>query len=300
MIVRRRTPINNMFRILAQHWNGTLPLWWTFVVNFIPAAVLVLAFLKLDWMWVALQLRLPVWVVLTTMLAMVLMIVIWQFVGILRTLRIQMAGVGGVADSGYVYALLMVYCWLLVFSALDLSRFVSLDAPPGLEQPQTALSLVSDSGELGIAISGDLQFGLTRRLSELLAIHPEVRHLLLSSDGGIVSEARGVVKLVEKHDLLTQVDQHCYSACALVFISGSSRTLGPFGELGFHQYSMNKNYNSPWIDPEEEQRRDAVFMLAQGVDQQFVKRAFSEPHTGLWRPTQQELLDAGVVTALNR
>lgn len=275
-----------------------MPLWWTFVVNFVPASLLVLIGLRLDWAVAADRLGLPLIAALMLVGLSAMLVVIWQVTGMLRTLNHHMAGVGGVADSGYVYTLLFVYAGLLLFAVLDLSRFVSVPERPGLERAQTALAVSAARGWQSVQISGDLEFGLTRRLSDLLKNHAGITHLELNSTGGIVSEARGVAKLVDDLGLHTHVEEQCFSACTLVFIASSHRTLGPKAELGFHQYSMDKKFNTPWIDPELEQRRDAEFMQEQGVSKQFIERAFSEPHTQLWRPPHQVLLEANVVSEI--
>lgn len=287
-----------MFRILAQHWKGTLPLWWTFSVNFIPASVLVLSVLRLDWAGIAHRLDLPFVIVLSLLAFLTALVVIWQITGMLRTLRTQMAGIGGVADSGYVYILLFVYVWLVLFSVLDFSRFVTVTEKSVMERPRTLLSIDADQKNRTLKISGDIEFGLTRKLSTLLAEKPAIKRLELSSAGGIVSEARGVAKLVQEQGLETHVEHRCYSACTLIFIASTKRTLGSQGELGFHQYSMDGKYNTPWVDPEIEQQRDADFMLRQGVKAPFISRTFSQPHNKIWRPSHQQLLDAGVVMAI--
>lgn len=295
---RLRTSINNMFRILAQHWKGNLPLWWTFIVNFVPASVLVLLALRYDWVAVAGRSDVPLVIIVSVIVLIALFVVVWQVTGMLRTLNRQMAGVGGVADSGYVYVLLFVYAWLLLIALLDLSRFIHIPEKSVLERPQTSLSVHSTRGWQSAQIKGDLEFGLTKHLTNMLTTHPGITHLELNSAGGIVSEARGVARLVKQWSLNTHVEEFCYSACTLVFIASARRTLGPSAQLGFHQYSMDKKFNTPWIDPVQEQRRDAAFMLEQGVQQHFVEKAYSEPHTGLWRPSHQVLLDANVVSEI--
>ena len=85
------------------------------------------------------------------------------------------------------------------------------------------------------------------------------------------------------------------SACASAFMGGSDRVLNRKARLGFHQPFF------PGVTPDqvgegvEEERK---YFLSRGVDNGFVKKAFSTPKK-LWMPSPNELLRAEVTTRIS-
>jgi hypothetical protein len=61
--------------------------------------------------------------------------------------------------------------------------------------------------------------------------------LALDSEGGDVSAAISIGRLVRKYDGITVISENsnCYSSCALIFIAGVERRIHPCGELGLHR-----------------------------------------------------------------
>lgn len=45
-------------------------------------------------------------------------------------------------------------------------------------------------------------------------------------------------------------------------------------------------------------RSDREFMIARGIDPDFVNRAYSTPNSDMWRPSRRELFEAGVITEI--
>lgn len=150
--------------------------------------------------------------------------------------------------------------------------------------------------DTGLVFEGEITFGLIKRLQDHLSQDPQITHLQLSSPGGHIYEARGAAQLVLRHGLDTRASGTCASACTLLFAAGRTRQLLPGAELGFHGYSLRVFGGLPQVDPQAEQDKDLGFLVAQGVNEDFARKAFSTPSTDLWIPTPRELKDAGVIT----
>lgn len=168
-----------------------------------------------------------------------------------------------------------------------------LQADPGYQ-----LTLAPDGRS--VRLEGAIDFGITRDLAALLDRAAEVSVIRLQSDGGRVAEARGLVKVIERHALDTAADGRCASACALVFLSGRTRHLEPGARLGFHRYGLFSPLVGHFLDPTVEQERDMALFRRQAVDEAFIQRVVRTPHSTMWFPDPDELLAAGVVDVLGR
>jgi hypothetical protein len=92
-----------------------------------------------------------------------------------------------------------------------------------------------DRGVEAIVISGDILEGDDARFDELSRRFPRAV-VYLESDGGALVPAIEIGKLVRAHRHATAVldGGTCTSACALIWIAGTPRYLGPEARLGFH------------------------------------------------------------------
>lgn len=168
-----------------------------------------------------------------------------------------------------------------------------LHIPP---PPDFELRLSADGQELHF--SGVVDFGLTEALRGLIVRHPEIRRVVLASQGGYVAEARGAVSVLRAHGLDTHVEGHCASACVLIFAGGGSRTLTPTARLGLHGYSLRgDDRHMGMIDPVAEMQRDLAIFRAGSVSEGFVKTLSALPQHPMWYPDHAELRAAGLVTA---
>lgn len=84
-------------------------------------------------------------------------------------------------------------------------------------------------------VSGDILDGDQARFSELSQRFPRAM-VYLDSAGGALVPAIEIGKLLRAHHHATAVldGSTCTSACALIWIAGTPRYLGPQGRLGFH------------------------------------------------------------------
>lgn len=174
------------------------------------------------------------------------------------------------------------------------------DALPYAEQRRLAREAryqltLSDDGRQ-IHLTGEITHGLSRRMAELLTRSPAPRRLRLTSDGGLIYEARGVAQLILQHQLDTEVTGLCASACTLIFAAGRRRHLAEGGQLGFHGYALMFEGGLPQVDLRREQQKDLTFLVAQNINAEFASKALTTPHRQLWRPSRAELIAAGVVT----
>lgn len=283
---------------ITQHWRGKLSLWFAFSVNLVLLGAFILASFYLPWSIIAAKIGQPLLPVVWALMGFIVITVIWQITGMLRTLHKHTEGIGGTNDSWVIYVAILAYMWFLFLSVLDLTRFTHIDIPDPVEVFSFQLELQPLATGASLLIKGDLDFGLTRQVKQILQEHPELNKLVLDSRGGIVSEARGVARLARVHQLATHVDKECYSACTIIFISSSTRTISRKATLGFHRYRLDTSHNSPWFNTEKHQRTDADAMRAQGIDQNFIDRAYSEPPEGIWTPDHETLIAAGVVHSI--
>lgn len=154
---------------------------------------------------------------------------------------------------------------------------------------------LSDDGET-LLFDGSIHYGITAHLSQVLAETPSVRHLRLRSPGGLVAEARGMVRLITEYQLTTSVFDTCQSTCTLAFVAGQERTLEPGARLGFHSYLQTSQMMAIFMDSNQEQEKDMAIFRDQGVDEAFLVRITETPYSDMWFPTNEALLEAGILT----
>lgn len=87
-----------------------------------------------------------------------------------------------------------------------------------------------------IYLDGEITDDANLRLAEALEEHRFIHTMALSSVGGSVDAALAVARRVKERRMATIVPfgARCYSACALIYISGESRSIA--GTLGVHQF----------------------------------------------------------------
>ena len=168
--------------------------------------------------------------------------------------------------------------------------------PPSRVPPSPQFTLTSSENGRILHFSGTVDFGLTAALREAVAAHPQIRRIVLDSNGGYIAEARGVVTVLRAHRIATHVEGHCASACALIFAGGAQRTLDPDARLGLHGYAMRHDRHFGMIDPKAEMQRDLAIYRAQAISEDFVAKLAELPTSPMWYPDHAELEAAGVIT----
>lgn len=229
----------------------------------------------------------------------------WQLIGLFRAAETNFIAHGNILKLRAVQmvGLLMllftlVYTLEVLQSAMVFKRQLSLGADSPVA-PEYILAIDVPGRQL--EITGVLDYGISVAVEALLETNPDVNSVVLSSPGGQIYEGRGLAKLFIRKQLDTYVYEECSSACATAYMGGASRYLGPRAQLGFHQYKMDRTRFKKavsFFDPVKEQQRDRALFQSRGVDAVFLNTMFQENADGIWFPTRQVLLEAGVVLSL--
>lgn len=170
-----------------------------------------------------------------------------------------------------------------------------LSAQSTPEAPPFKLWLSDDGATL--LFDGTIHFGITAHLSQVLSETASIQHLRLKSPGGLVAEARGMVRLITEYELSTSAFDNCESTCTLAFMAGHNRTLEPGARLGFHKYVQTNQLMAMFMDSDQEQEKDMAIFRDKGVDEAFLMRIIETPYSEMWFPTRDELMEAGVLTS---
>jgi hypothetical protein len=226
---------------------------------------------------------------------------LWVSRAHLRVADAHMLSSGAMAPIWGGYLLLL----LSVLASLSLwwqTLLIANRPPEGLSYSEQRAqdhadrySLTLSQDGRALIFSGEVTFGLTKTIKAQLLHHPEVQQLQLTSPGGHIYEARGVAQLIRAQGISTLAPGLCASACTLIFAAGTTRQLGPKGQLGFHGYSLEIFGGLPQIDLMAEQRKDGDFLVGQGVTPGFIQQIYATAPTELWRPSPEQLWAGGML-----
>lgn len=291
---------------IIKHWRGHYPLW----ISFWLIAVLPIVFIRLiEPHWLP---HVPLgnsWVVPSVIAyaAFVFLLLFpWQAVGLLRSAynhfdrfgkshilyAVQAAViVGGIAAASHA-----LYTGQRLTALVEQYEFETNKVVQrlGIAHHQTKPTL--------LMLTGPLVFGSTDDVREQLVQSPDIRTVVLQSNGGQIYEGRGLALLFKEYSLNTHVDTSCSSACTTAFIGGANRTIGASAKLGFHQYGMDAaraRQVSGIHDTVAEQQKDIDLFVEQGVAPDFTNMMFKAVSTDMWFPATDQLLDSGVVNAVS-
>jgi hypothetical protein len=185
----------------------------------------------------------------------------------------------------------------LTLVGIAMARVEAQPKPRYHISPPPEFELQIDHAAGRFEFRGLVDFGLTAALRDLVTENPDIREIVLDSGGGYISEARGVVAVLQAAGIATHVAGHCASACALIFVGGVARSLAPEARLGLHGYALHSGPMPGMIDPQVEMRRDLAIYRAQGVEEHFVAQLADLPQLPMWYPSHAQLRGAGFVTA---
>lgn len=287
---------------IRTHWRGDQTLFWSFWVNLVVIRAIILFFDRFTHPPFTDKSMAAIFLTVAFFVVFHLIVFPWQILGLIRACDRYLSELGS-----YMIVLMVQLAMvlsLLVTLIFVLGSFQSLFAnpealhvnrwkpPPPLLEEHT-LSLNDDGTR--ILLKGNFNIGITKEMKSLIEQNPEVEGVAFSSNGGRVTEGRGVARLIKKHGLTTYVFDVCKSACTTAFIGGEARILGRKGKIGFHQYALGGLSNTPYIDPVKEQKVDMAFYREQGIGEAFLEKAFQSAHEKIWFPTTDELLAAGVI-----
>ncbi len=172
--------------------------------------------------------------------------------------------------------------------SIELETLVRAHQPA---EPETVIVL--GPGGDDIRLSGALSVGAAAKLDALLARHPTVKRIHLTSEGGLADEGQAIGDVIAAHGLTTYVPDFCVSACALAFVRGTDRLMLENARIGFHAPFEEGLFGTLIEDDSSVQRAE---YLAAGVDPTFVTEALAVAPSDLWIPKPERLIAAHVVT----
>jgi hypothetical protein len=158
-----------------------------------------------------------------------------------------------------------------------------------------AYSLHFNKDHQQLPVSGIMEIGILSAFEYMLSRHPELKQVVFNSNGGNIYQARGLARIIISRSLDTYVSESCFSACTIAYMAGKTRSMGPYGKLGFHQYNMKSRALNQRVDLKKEQAKDITYFKSRIYDEHFIEKIFNSKSTDLWIPKQNDLLVTGVI-----
>lgn len=225
-------------------------------------------------------------------------LLIWQVTGVMRAISANQVAPADVSAVYGGYITILVAVLLIGLKMMDgVTRYLP-KPEPGALLVSNMFAVRIDKASGVVSVKGELNYGSNAALADVLKRHPEVKRVVLASEGGQIFAARTMAGQIEARGLDTHADGNCFSACTIAFMAGRNRTLGARGRLGFHRYAISNRFAVQTVDPEAEQDIDLAFFRRRGVKPAFLKEVFQAGHRDIWRPEHKALLAASVITAM--
>ncbi len=289
---------------IRKHWQGNNSLAFSFWVNLVLFGVLIHILAQLVTHLLSPYPSMRLYIAPTFFILSRLVVYPWQAVGVLRACEQAMSEYGNKVwiRAAQVTVILGMIVVFVEGQEVTRSTYMILRErhQPAVRSHTLSkidvLTLKNDNTL--IHVDGPLYFGITRDVADIMSRYPHIKGIVLDCDGGPVSEGRGLAVLIQKHKLDTYSFKECSSACTIVFIAGQKRVLGTNAKLGFHQYRLDARNVIPYLDPEEEMKKDLIFFENQSIDTAFLKQVFKVPHNSIWFPSHTELRNSGVIHAV--
>ena len=272
-----------MGRIIHNHWRGQYSPRFSLLIILIGLRILV----HLLYGFIPAPLPVAVVVIIVATDAALL---VWQITGTLRSCERTLKGSGDMVLYWACYSA-SIFATLSMFA--DVTTLVS--ATNRIDVPFTARKVDLKVDGNTVLIEGDIGFRTHTALQAVLQDPANtITTVRLNSNGGRIFAARAIAIAMIEHNMNTEVEGRCASACTLIFLAGEKRQLLDGAALGFHQYRQTSNIQ--FLDTSEEQQKDRVFFKSRGVSDSFITQMFQARHQDIWFPDNQTLLDAGVLT----
>lgn len=170
-------------------------------------------------------------------------------------------------------------------------------APPPVITPAAlaARLTLSDDGQ-SMLLDGMLETGTAAKFKAVLDAAPNLRTVVLQSEGGRLGEAIEISEIVRARGLATYVESWCLSACTIILLAGRDRAASPSARIGFHEpvFPGAKASEIPTLRSISRRLYDDA-----GVQPTFTDRAFATPASGMWYPTTNEMQMARVLTRIS-
>ncbi|MBM0104705.1 ATP-dependent Clp protease proteolytic subunit [Steroidobacter sp. S1-65] len=279
-----------------RHWRGELSLPISYWVNGsllglgLGLLFLLMAELAKDW-----ELRTTAFVMLGLM-SLLILVTIWSTVGILRSAN-QHASRGG--SAGWAIAAQVVTC----LSALSFVARVGTQLGPQMgefasiafnyDSLKRVNATLSADGTI-LTLQGTIGTGSYEYVHQVLGAAPEVRTIVLDSQGGRIREAEQLAEMVRDRGLDTYVEGQCASACTYLFLAGKDRAATPNAKIGFHRPSF-----AGTSDYQAGLTKMLAYYRTAGISEPFLDRIRNTKSEQMWYPSRDELIDNGVLTRVS-
>lgn len=145
-----------------------------------------------------------------------------------------------------------------------------------------------------IVLDGELGFGATNLVRQMLLDHPEALSIELKSYGGRVSEGFGLMRLIDERHLETYVQAECMSACVIAYIGGWQRHVASSAVFGLHRSGHTWQAGKDGLNEADQAIANAMHSI--GVDEAFITRGLKPSIHEIYLPTAQEVLEARLAT----
>ena len=153
----------------------------------------------------------------------------------------------------------------------------------------------------GGAVYGDIDSGFFERFLAHLNANPNIDQIALGSGGGSVKDAILAGREIRRRGIETTLYGNCYSACPLVYVGGTNRTIWAEvkHDLGFHRLSLADGTALP--DDHEFYGLIADYLEDMGVDSAtYIGWMQSAGPESMFTPDPWTLCDAGIATWVQR
>jgi hypothetical protein len=283
--------------LLLRHWRGELSLPVSYWVMSTAATLVVLTLGAMVGALDITEAPRPVAVIILAFIALAIVVVIWQIVGVWRSAENYRARGGSkfwaqlamvlVAIAGLRFAIDLITVQVPI--AKEMLHIVQGD------DDFSNYDVTVAAGGTQVVVNGAIGFGLTARVEEALQSSDRIRTIRFNSDGGRLAEAYRLADTIREYSLSTYVTGECSSACVIAFATGAERLLGPKARIGLHEISF-RGIAPRWITSERD--RYIEFLSGQGVDSDFVDAAMRRGGDGMWYPSHAQLIDSGIASAM--
>ena len=313
--------VTSPLKYIGKHWRGELPLpvsyWINFfflgwiiqfaVQNFLPSFFHILA-LEFN-PHPASVARLTIFMVLFFLL----LFYPWMVIGTWRACnkrimkkknsvlwRKEGSSFWPIAAQLLIVSNMFFMAWGTYTTRAYLNQLYRLSTTLKKEPPNYTLELIKNNTFL--RLNGTLDLGVSSEVNLFLLKYPEVKGIVLDSQGGVLYEGRALAELIRERKLNTYSLKKCSSSCVIAFVSGEKRYMGVNSKLGFHQPHHDldglDSEAKIMISEEDIKRTYEEYSLEfknSSVNKDFIARMFGAPSNDMWYPQINELIDANVV-----
>lgn len=280
---------------VVRHWQGSLPLWIAFWLNWLVIATATTTVLRTvvnEMLDSGYPVR-SIAIVSILVSCGLLLVWLWSTVGVWRSSNWRQSGGLKRFWCGLSRVIVVIGC-INTVQQLRMYTF-----PEVIEYAQflvgqdeigsVSLSLSSDQKVL--EIRGMLGVGAYDAIKAKLDEFPSVRMLEVDSGGGRMYEGAAIARLIRSRDLDVKVTEQCLSACTLVLLAGRNRIALPTAGIGFHRPS------NPGFDKRVEAylaSRSMNLYRKAGLAEDFISHIHKTPSDDMWYPTADELKASGI------